>query len=96
MTLSAEFDLLCIKGHLTGGGSFFLLLYLGMVNADARSGDECWPMSAFLYHETYCHCSPAPFGLKIASYYYYVSPDQAFYGHAYREKKHVLVFLIPG
>lgn len=41
VTLSAQFDLLCIKGHLMGGGSFFLLLYLGMVNADARSGDEC-------------------------------------------------------
>lgn len=80
VTLSAAFDLLCVKGHLTqGGGSFSLLLYLGMVNADARSADECQPMSAFLYHETYyCHCSPASFGLKIASYYYYVTSDQAF------------------
>lgn len=91
VTLSAEFDLLCIKGLLIGGGSFFLLLYLGMANADARSGDECQPMSAFLYHETYyCHCSPASFGLKIASYY--VTPHQAFLWTYIQEKSWSLYF----
>lgn len=55
MTLSAKFDLLCLKGHLIGGGSVFLLLYLSMVNAYARTGDECQPKgrNPFLHHETY-------------------------------------------
>lgn len=93
VALSAGFDLLSIKGHLMGGGSFFLLLYLGMVNADARSGDECQPMSDFLYHETYyCHCSPASFGLKIAPYYYYITPDQAFLWTYIQEKNTCLYF----